>query len=220
MKFKIMANFNIHNSVFLKLILSFSLIILGLELVGSPVAQAQVVPPSPTESSPYDAETFKVADQLQCPVCQGVTVAYSNSGLAQQMRVLIKKKLEQGEDQTQILQYFVERYGEGILTTPPKQGFFLLVWLLPIAALLVGVLIVTGALKNWRPRRYQAKITSPDLEIGLPSIALAEVPISPEIFAEYEERVERELARFNQPIYQQIEGKADQRPAKGSGRQA
>jgi len=174
------------------------------------------VPPPPTESSPYDAETFKVADQLQCPVCQGVTVAYSNSGLAQQMRVLIKKKLEQGENQEQILQYFVERYGEGILTTPPKQGFFLLVWLLPIMALLVGVLIVSGALRNWRPSRYQAKLINLNLEKGRPSMEFAEVPVSPEIFAEYEERVERELARFNHPNYQKVEGK---RSAKGSGEQ-
>lgn len=218
--FKIMASSTLYHSVFLKLILSVSLIILGLGLLGSPVAQAQVVPPPPTESSPYDAETFRIADQLQCPVCQGVTVAYSNSGLAQQMRVLIKKKLEQGENQEQILQYFVERYGEGILTTPPKQGLFLLVWLLPIAALLVGVVIVTGALKNWRPRRYQSKITNPDLEIADPSIALTEVPVSPEIFAEYEERVERELALFNQPTYQKVQGKAGKRPVKGSGGQA
>ncbi len=115
-------------------------------------ARAQVVTPAPLENSIYDSDTFKVADQLQCPVCQGVTVAYSNSGLAQQMRLLIKKKLETGENREQILQYFVDRYGESILTNPPKSGFTLLVWLLPIAGLLVGAGTVGYALRSWKTR--------------------------------------------------------------------
>lgn len=138
----------------LKLVLVLALTLgLGLTMGGNNnTARAQVVTPAPLENSIYDSDTFKVADQLQCPVCQGVTVAYSNSGLAQQMRLLIKKKLETGETKEQILQYFVDRYGESILTNPPKSGFTLLVWLLPVAGLLVGAGTVGYALRNWKAR--------------------------------------------------------------------
>lgn len=143
--------------LWLKLVLALALGVavgLGLTmgLVNNNTASAQVVTPAPLENSIYDSDTFKVADQLQCPVCQGVTVAYSNSGLAQQMRLLIKKKLETGETKEQILQYFVDRYGESILTNPPKSGFTLLVWLLPVAGLLVGAGTVGYALRNWKVR--------------------------------------------------------------------
>lgn len=176
------------------------------------MGQAQVITPSTYENSVYDQETFRIADQLQCPVCQGQTVAYSNAGLAQQMRILIKKKLEAGEKQEQVLQYFVDRYGQGILTTPPKTGFTLLVWLLPVAGLLVGAGTVGYVLRSWR-RRWSptAKPSSlgpevsqgQDIEIksGLPAQPDArpaiyqdqEVPVKSVQLKNYEARVEREL---------------------------
>lgn len=190
------------------------IIILALLVVLNSVweAQAQVVTPPPLENSPYDAQTFKIADQLQCPVCQGVTVAYSNSGLAQQMRALIKKKLEQGENQEQILQYFVERYGESILTNPPRSGFTLLVWLLPVIGLLLGAGIVGYVLRGWKRQIYEFATRnrpSPAKQSGLvpaqntelaekpPSVVeVSQVPVSAEVLKEYEERVELELSRF------------------------
>lgn len=183
-------------------------------------ALAQVVTPAPLENSAYDGETFKVADQLQCPVCQGVTVAYSNSGLAQQMRVLIKKKLEAGETKEQILQYFVDRYGESILTNPPKSGFTLLVWLLPVAGLLVGAGTVGYALRSWKARvraearpaqsgpgggeasdvagNFPSKIEEgarPDLPGGANGTGLG-LDLDVEKLQEYHSRVEAELAAF------------------------
>ncbi len=178
---------------------------------------AQVVTPPPLENSPFDAQTFKIADQLQCPVCQGVTVAYSNSGLAQQMRSLIKKKLEQGENREQILQYFVDRYGESILTNPPKNGFTLLVWLLPVVGLLVGAGGVAYVLKVWKTRLENFKPGREEFPVeegsnlsqGNEAFAhtitptkggeTSPIPLNAELLKEYEERVERELGGPENP---------------------
>ncbi|HEU0166213.1 MAG TPA: cytochrome c-type biogenesis protein [Chloroflexota bacterium] len=106
---------------------------------------------SNASSQNIDDEALAIENQLQCPVCENVTVAYSTSTLAGQMRQVIHDKLAQGESRDQIVQYFVDRYGEAILTQPPKHGLNLLVWLLPAAGILLGLGAVGGVLYSRRP---------------------------------------------------------------------
>ena len=101
-------------------------------------------------SQSLDDQALAIANELQCPVCENVTVAYSNSTLAGQMRQVIREKLAQGWSREQIIQYFVDRYGEAILTQPPKHGLNLLVWLLPVAGILAGLGIIGGVLRSRR----------------------------------------------------------------------
>lgn len=98
-----------------------------------------------------DDEVRQIAEQLRCPVCQGETVADSQAPISVQMRGIIREKLQQGETRDQIIQYFVDRYGEAILTQPPKHGLNLLVWVLPLAGILAGLGILATALWARRP---------------------------------------------------------------------
>lgn len=93
-------------------------------------------------------EALEIANQLNCPVCQGQSVRDSNSELARQMRQVIQQKLAQGESREQILQYFVERYGVGILREPPREGFLWLLWWGPIIGLAVGIIVVVLYLRH------------------------------------------------------------------------
>jgi cytochrome c-type biogenesis protein CcmH len=94
----------------------------------------------------------RVALQLQCPVCEGETVADSPSGLAADMRSVIRTKLAAGEPDQQILDDFVASYGDGILTEPPKRGISLGVWVGPLIGVALGVLLVVALLRAWRRR--------------------------------------------------------------------
>jgi cytochrome c-type biogenesis protein CcmH len=120
-------------------------VLLCLFLVPAALAQSQY------QSQSIDDQALAIANELQCPVCQNVTVAYSNSTLAAEMRQVIRDKLTQGQTHDQIIQYFVDRYGEGILTSPPKHGLNLLVWLLPAAGLLLGLGTVLSVLRSRKP---------------------------------------------------------------------
>src|SRR5438309_9923281 len=115
-------------------------------------------------SQSLDDQALAIANELQCPVCENVTVAYSNSTLAGQMRQVIREKLSQGWTREQIIQYFVDRYGEAILTQPPKHGLNLLVWLLPVAGILAGLGIVVGTLRSRRIPRppHETKLSDED----------------------------------------------------------
>ena len=85
-------------------------------------------------------KVYDISNELMCPVCQGQTVAESNSQLALSMKEVIKNKVSKGESKKEILDYFISQYGETILAKPPLKGFSLLLWLSP-PLILVGSII-------------------------------------------------------------------------------
>jgi len=89
-----------------------------------------------------DDRVREVASRLMCPVCAGRTVAESPSELAAQMRDLIRRKLQQGESPEAIIAYFVDRYGEGVLSEPPRRGLGALLWVAPLLLILGSVAFV------------------------------------------------------------------------------
>ncbi|HXJ83946.1 MAG TPA: cytochrome c-type biogenesis protein CcmH [Candidatus Methylomirabilis sp.] len=107
-------------------------------------------------AAPVDEETVRqIATQLRCVVCQSLSVADSPSETASQMRGVIRERLAAGQTPEQITAYFVDKYGLWILLAPPRQGFSLLVWVIPYAALLGGLVLVGLAVRRWS-RRSQA----------------------------------------------------------------
>jgi cytochrome c-type biogenesis protein CcmH len=93
-------------------------------------------------ADPIDDQALGIARDLQCPICQGLSVADSPSQLAVQMRGVIRDKLQAGESRDAILAYFAERYGESVLMSPPGRGFTAFVWIAPYIAVIVAVGIV------------------------------------------------------------------------------
>jgi cytochrome c-type biogenesis protein CcmH len=97
-----------------------------------------------------DDAVRRIASRMMCPVCEGQTVNDSSSGLAKDMRTLIRQKVEAGESDQQILDDFVASYGDGILTEPPKRGISLGVWIGPLVGVAVGGVILALLVLQWR----------------------------------------------------------------------
>ena len=96
-----------------------------------------------------EAQVRQIAWQLRCPVCQGLSVGDSPSELANEMRALVREQLQQGKTSAEVLDYFVQRYGEWILLAPPKHGFNLVIWVLPFVLLPIGVAAVYWGARRW-----------------------------------------------------------------------
>jgi cytochrome c-type biogenesis protein CcmH len=109
-----------------------------------------VAVPLVAHADALDDGVRRVALQLQCPVCEGETVADSPSGLAGDMRGVIRAKLAAGESDQQILDEFVASYGDSILTEPPKRGISLGVWIGPLIGVALGSVLVVLLLRAWR----------------------------------------------------------------------
>ena len=102
-----------------------------------------------TVAAVLDGRAAEIAAQLRCPVCSGQSVLESNSSIAQEMQAVIRERLGQGEDEAQILAYFVGSYGDWIILKPRPIGWNLLVYILPAGALLLGAGWLAVQLKKW-----------------------------------------------------------------------
>jgi cytochrome c-type biogenesis protein CcmH len=117
----------------------------------------------------------KLEGEVMCPTCH-TTLDQSNSDAAHQIEAFIAVRIARCESEQQIKAELIRNWGTVILAAPPRKGFDLLVWWLPLGGIIVGaVLIGFGA---WRWRRTRA----PDDE--------------PEPDAETEQRIDELLARF------------------------
>lgn len=96
-----------------------------------------------------DAQAAEVAGQLRCLVCRNQSVLESNASLSREMQSLIRERLAAGETPDEVKAYFVSRYGEFVLLQPEARGINLLVYALPGAALLLGLLIARNRLRKW-----------------------------------------------------------------------
>lgn len=90
---------------------------------------------------PMERRTLEIAKDLRCAVCQNQPVSESNSDLARDMRGIIREKLEAGDSRDQIVNYFVDRYGNYVLMNPPKTGTGTPLWLIPLLVALILVVI-------------------------------------------------------------------------------
>lgn len=118
-------------------------VVLGISLL-------LIVLPALAYADPLDDATRRVGLQLQCPVCEGQSVAESNSGLARDMRALIRTRLEAGASEQAILDEFIASYGDSILSEPPKRGISLGVWIGPLLGLVLGIGLLVIVLRSWR----------------------------------------------------------------------
>jgi cytochrome c-type biogenesis protein CcmH len=116
----------------------------------------------PALADDVDAEARDIGRTLRCPVCQNLSVADSPSELATQMRAVIRAKVAAGESRQQVLDYFVDRYGEDVLLDPPKRGFGLLVWAGPPLVLAIGAAILGLVIARWRRTPTPGRPGTPD----------------------------------------------------------
>lgn len=90
-----------------------------------------------------------IASQLRCPVCQNLSVKDSPSSVAAAFRARVRELVRAGRSEPQIKTFFVARYGDWILLSPPRRGIALAVWLAPLLILLTGALTVAAAVRRW-----------------------------------------------------------------------
>jgi cytochrome c-type biogenesis protein CcmH len=101
------------------------------------------------EDPELEAQVRQLAAKLRCPTCRALSVQDSPSGMAQEMRSLIREQLRAGKSPDEVTAYFVERYGEWILLEPKAEGFNWAVWLLPVFLLVGGLAFVLVTARRW-----------------------------------------------------------------------
>jgi cytochrome c-type biogenesis protein CcmH len=137
------------------------------------VLLAAVAPPSPAAPNPADLEA-----ELVCPTCK-TTLDQSDAPVARRMKQIIRTRIAEGATEQQIKDELVAQFGSGVLAEPPKSGFDLLAWLVPLGLLAAGGVGVAALAWGWSRRR------------GEPDAGAA---VDPEL----ERRLDAELDRFDE----------------------
>lgn len=112
-----------------------------------------------SSSGPLSAEEMETMAQgidkgLMCPICPSETIDQSQTEIANQMQIMVREKLAQGESSDDIYQFFADRYGLGVLAEPPKSGFNLLIWVIPPIGLLLGSVVLTLTVRAMRREHH------------------------------------------------------------------
>lgn len=126
-----------------------------LLVVGSP---AFAVEPAERLVDPtLEARARTLSQELRCLVCQNQSIDESNADLAHDLRVLLRQRLVAGDNDQQVLDYVVARYGVFVLLDPPFAPVTYLLWLTPPALVLgaVGLLL----LRRRRPEAAPPALT-------------------------------------------------------------
>jgi len=97
--------------------------------------------------------------QLRCLVCQNQSIAESNAELAVDLRNQINEQIKAGKSDREIVDFMVTRYGDFVLYRPPFKATTALLWIGPIALLLLAVLAFYRTLLARRKRIEDRPLT-------------------------------------------------------------
>jgi cytochrome c-type biogenesis protein CcmH len=141
---------------------------------------------APVFASEQQPTLEELENEVNCPTCK-TTLALSNAPAADRIREYIRERISAGDTKSEIKAALVAEFGAGILAAPPKAGFNLLAWVLPLAgiglaAALVGAVVWRAARSGRQPAPAPGDASSNGHR-----------PLDPEA----ERRLDDELARFD-----------------------
>jgi cytochrome c-type biogenesis protein CcmH len=91
-----------------------------------------------------EARFHALTAELRCVQCQNQSLADSDALIAQDMRRQVLTLMQEGQSDSQIRAYLVQRYGQFVLYRPALSPATIALWLVP------GLLLICGALLAWR----------------------------------------------------------------------
>lgn len=109
-----------------------------------------------------DARTEAISKTLRCVVCQNQSIYDSNAPLAEDMRSLVRKRVEAGDTNDEAREYLRERYGDYVLMSPPLQMNTILLWTGPIFLVLIGLIWFLARLRSGQALPERAALSDAD----------------------------------------------------------
>jgi cytochrome c-type biogenesis protein CcmH len=150
-------------------------------LVALVAALVLAAPALASEAHPSLAE---LEGEVMCVECH-TTLDMSSSPFADRMRVHIRAMIAAGDTKSEIKRKLVAQFGEAVLAQPPKHGFGLFAWLLPLAGVVLAAAALGVGAYKWSRFKSESDVNG-DVQLHHP-------PLEPEL----ERRVDDELLRFD-----------------------
>ena len=101
-----------------------------------------VEPDEILKNQEYELRARNISKNIRCMICQNQSIDESNAPLAKDLRILIRNKIKEGNNDKEIYKFLTVRYGDFILLKPPFNLNTLGLWFLPFIFLILGIYIV------------------------------------------------------------------------------
>ena len=89
-----------------------------------------------------ETRAINLFKEVRCLVCQGQTIHESNAEIAEDLKMLIREKINEGKSDKEIKGFLVEKYGDWILMTPPIKKLTYVLWFAPIIIMSIGLFVI------------------------------------------------------------------------------
>ncbi|MEX0921845.1 MAG: cytochrome c-type biogenesis protein [Rhodovibrionaceae bacterium] len=125
------------------------LLLAGLSAWGPALA---VEPEEMLDDPELEARARDISKDVRCVVCQNESIDSSNAGIARDLRILIRERLQTGDSDREVFDFLTARYGDFVLLKPPVRPATYLLWFGPAAVLILGGLgLAVFLLRRRRP---------------------------------------------------------------------
>ncbi|EKL1672978.1 cytochrome c-type biogenesis protein CcmH [Salmonella enterica] len=125
----------------MRLLPGMVMLMLVLVISGSARATTDVMP---FKDEAQEQQFRQLTEQLRCPKCQNNSIADSNAMIATDMRRRVYDLMQEGKSRQEIIDYMVARYGNFVTYDPPLTPLTVLLWVLPLAAIVAGGWIIVA----------------------------------------------------------------------------
>ncbi|EDK5293971.1 cytochrome c biogenesis protein CcmH [Salmonella enterica subsp. enterica serovar Infantis] len=143
----------------MRLLPGMVMLMLVLVISGSARATTDVMP---FKDEAQEQQFRQLTEQLRCPKCQNNSIADSNAMIATDMRRRVYDLMQEGKSRQEIIDYMVARYGNFVTYDPPLTPLTVLLWVLPLAAIVAGGwIIVARTRRRVRLRREPLPADTP-----------------------------------------------------------
>ena len=108
---------------------------------------------SMTQSSEIKPELIEIYKNLRCLVCQGQSIADSNSDFASTVKLVVQDQIKQGKTKKEVYEFLVSKYGEWIVYQPALNKNNFLLWFLLYLVFVRGGFLIFLIIRKRKPNK-------------------------------------------------------------------
>jgi|TARA_B110000967_G_scaffold93812_1_gene96463 cytochrome c-type biogenesis protein CcmH len=114
---------------------------------------AYVLLANPIQASDSQAKLLGVYKNLRCLVCQGQSIADSNSDFAATIKLVVQDQFNEGKTEAEVYNFLTSKYGEWIVYQPIFNKNNFLLWALPYTALIFGGFVIFFVVRKTKHKK-------------------------------------------------------------------
>lgn len=141
-------------------------IVIALCLLLIPLYSGAVIETYEFDNDELRERYHRFTDELRCPKCQNQNLSGSNSPIAKDLRRELHRLLQEGNNDQQVVDYMVERYGDFILYRPKFSAVTAVLWAAPVLFLIAGAVTLVIIVARQPKKAGENHTTELTLDVG------------------------------------------------------